>query len=359
MINTGFVEKALIGAFLNDAGLLTEVPWLEHEDFTNPLCQALWTELARRHAATTQASLDIVALAERLAATTELHPHNRSAAAIAQLQFDAPARPAVAAYGQILVEATTRRQVLALGLQLSEIDPARPADGLRHIAAITHALDHATHRLEHPHGRQHTVVEKSLPEATRAQCANIDGIEPAVRESVPASGSSESTGMSVHLAQAAVLGAALHDAPAGSRDHVMGVVYAYDITDTSMRTAWEAVTDLHRAGKPVDEITVQWELAHRASADRPILTVTQLRDTRNAAIFYEQAAHVLAAATAARLSGRLPAILARLEASPTVDVQTVTDSVSASATAIGAALQRLLAMPEEFLSGTPHQAAAP
>jgi len=42
MTSVEFVEKALIGSLLNDSTRRPDVPWLRAEDFTNPLCLAIW-----------------------------------------------------------------------------------------------------------------------------------------------------------------------------------------------------------------------------------------------------------------------------------------------------------------------------
>jgi hypothetical protein len=45
MTSVEFVEKALIGPVLNDSTQRDEAPWLSAEDFTNPVCRAIWRHL--------------------------------------------------------------------------------------------------------------------------------------------------------------------------------------------------------------------------------------------------------------------------------------------------------------------------
>ena len=45
MTSGEFVEKALIGSLLHDSTLRDDLPWLNAEDFTNPLRRAMWRHL--------------------------------------------------------------------------------------------------------------------------------------------------------------------------------------------------------------------------------------------------------------------------------------------------------------------------
>lgn len=109
MVNTQFVEKALIGAILNDPDRRAEVPWLTAADFTNPLCRALWAHLETDNSPDGAPVLDLVALSQALGAPGGLHPTLRSPSALAELLLDAPLRPAIPDYGRVLVEMSTRR----------------------------------------------------------------------------------------------------------------------------------------------------------------------------------------------------------------------------------------------------------
>lgn len=345
MTRTGFVEEALLGALLNDPRLIADVPWLNASDFTDPLCHALWTELSRRPAP--DPAPDAGQLAERLAATTELHRNHRSASAIAQLQLQAPFKPAVVAYARILLEATTRREILALGWRLTQVDPAQPEQGLRHIAEISRALQQARQPTHDADGRPHPAETAHHPQPDGHLGLGANGVQASRCSAATPRLSGHHEDMHQDLAHAAVLGAAIHDSPAGSRGHVLATVRPDDLTDPALRSAWTAVTDLHQAGQPIDEITVYWQLTHTAAAGQPIPTLTQLRETRNAAILHEQAAQLLATSAAARLTARLPTLLARLEANDTLDAAALTESVSANATAIRSTLQRLVGTPDQ------------
>jgi len=121
MTSVEFVEKALIGSLLNDSTRRPDVPWLRAEDFTNPLCLAIWRHLESGNPPHCQRLTDLVDLSEALGRDYELHPRLRSPAELATLQFQAPEKPAVVEYGRILVEATIRREVAAMGLRLESL----------------------------------------------------------------------------------------------------------------------------------------------------------------------------------------------------------------------------------------------
>ena len=145
MTDTAYLERALIGALLNEPHSGPDLPTLTQRDFTDPLCRALW------HVLTTETSwppgpVNVTDMAERLTSLgAELHPNLRSAAAVAELQVRAPARPHPDAYAQLIIDETVRRDVLALGYQLTQIDPAQPEQAITTIDAITAQLQ--AHRI--------------------------------------------------------------------------------------------------------------------------------------------------------------------------------------------------------------------
>jgi replicative DNA helicase len=126
MTSVEFVEKALIGSLLNDSTRRDELPWLRAEDFTIPLCLAIWRHLESGKPPHCQPLTDLVDLSEALGRDCELHPRLRSPAELATLQLQAPEKPAVVEYGRILVEATIRREVAAMGLQLESLAAREP-----------------------------------------------------------------------------------------------------------------------------------------------------------------------------------------------------------------------------------------
>ena len=125
MTSVEFVEKALIGSLLNDSARRAELTWLRVDDFTNPLCAAVWRYRESVNRPHCQPLIDLLEMSEVLGRGYELHPRLRSPAELVTWQFLAPEKPAVVEYGRMLVEATIPREVAAMGLRLEVIGEGR------------------------------------------------------------------------------------------------------------------------------------------------------------------------------------------------------------------------------------------
>jgi hypothetical protein len=86
------------------------------------LCRAVWLHLESGNPPACQPLVDLVEMTEVLGRDYELHPLLRSPAELATLKFLAPQKPAVLEYGRMLVEATIRREVAAMGLRLESLN---------------------------------------------------------------------------------------------------------------------------------------------------------------------------------------------------------------------------------------------
>ena len=315
MTDTAYLERALIGALLNEPRSGPDLPTLTQRDFTDPLCRALWQVL------TTETSwppgpVNVTDMAERLTSLgAQLHPNRRSAAAVAELQIHAPARPHPDAYAQLIIDETTRRDVLALGYQLTQIDPTQPAQAISTIDAITAQLQ--AHRTRSPLG---PAAPQAEPDSTPAAG---DG-----QPSRPATPETTDAGQQ-YRAEYAALGAAIHDHPRGSRAHVQACITLDDLTRADVRAGWQAVEHLQTAGLPVDEITVYWQLTHSATASPRIPTIAMLRDSRDAAALHHEAIHNLTVASATRLLSRLRTTVTALQADPRPLAETI-DAITIS-----------------------------
>ena len=213
MINVEFVEKALIGSLLNDSTLRDEMPWLNAEDFTHPLCRAIWNHLESGKPPQSQPLVDLVGMSEVLGRDYELHAMLRGPAELATLQFQAPEKPAVAEYGRILVEATIRREVAAMGLRLESLATGEPEQIIDRIANALTLLERLDQRWE---------VSAANPAQLDADLPKVDS--PLPTEVVPRTNGSWSEnsgtvgdGMDHRMAEKAVIGAAVHDWPPGAR----------------------------------------------------------------------------------------------------------------------------------------------
>jgi hypothetical protein len=120
----------------------------------------------------------------------------------------------------MLLEATTRCEVLALALRLTAIDPGQPDQSLRHIAAITSALQDANQPLERR--ADTTAPATGSPPTDDPRTGRQRGRQKSCAHPTPAKGTDDRADMHPDLAHAAVLGAADH--PPGSRVQLLAVV---------------------------------------------------------------------------------------------------------------------------------------
>ena len=229
MTDTAYLERALIGALLNEPHRGPDLPELTQRDFTDPLCRALWQVMTSE----TRWPVGPVNVADMAARLTsfgdELHPRLRSAAAVAELQVHAPMRPHPDAYARLIIDETIRREVLALGYQLTQIDPTQPEQAITTIDAINAQLQ--AHRSRSPLG----------PATLQAQ---HDWTPPPGDANNEVSGRPETKDtQEQYRAEHAVLGAAVHDHPRGSRAHVQACIRGNDLTRPDIRAAWSAITN--------------------------------------------------------------------------------------------------------------------
>jgi hypothetical protein len=170
MTSVVFVEKALIGSLLNDSTRRNDVPWLGAEDFTNPLCQAIWHHLESGNPPQCQPLIDLVKMYEILGRNYELHTMIRGPAELATLQVQAHEKPAVVEYGRILVEATIRREVSAMGLRLELFAADQPEQIIDGAADALASLNGLNQRWQVSMGH-HPELESDLRIASRPLAA--------------------------------------------------------------------------------------------------------------------------------------------------------------------------------------------
>lgn len=315
MTDTAYLERALIGALLNDPQRGPDLPTLTQRDFTDPLCRALWQVLSTE-TGWPPGPVNVTDMAERLTSLgAALHPNLRSAAAVAELQVHAPACPHPDAYARLIIDETIRRDVLALGYQLTQINPTQP-EAIARIDAITAQL--RAHRARPPLGPGEWLAGH---DSTSLLLDTNDGAL-----SRPDTHDTEEQ----DRAEFAVLGAAIHDHPRGSRAHVQACITVNDLTRPDVRTAWTAISDLQTAGLPVDEITVYWQLTHSASSCRRIPAIATLRDSRDASALHVEAIYTLTVASAARVLSRLRKTVTDLQERQALPLTETIDTITRS-----------------------------
>ena len=269
MINAEFVERALLGAILNDPPRRQDVPWLEVDDFTNPLCRALWHHLQAGVASGLTPSVDYVALSDAIRKPSDLHQRLTAPSQIAELQIQAPTRPDPTAYGQIIVEVAIRNQLTVLGLKIGETARQTAQPNHIHLLAVIEAIARVERRWE----RTHPAL--SAPSLGDAQAnPNFRATHPLDREQYALQ---TEPPRDLAIAETAVVNVAVHDCPKGSRSLLLARLRPGDFSQPRIASTFQAVEDLASTGRHVDEITVGWELARGFKDQEPGLNMTELR----------------------------------------------------------------------------------
>ncbi len=338
MVDTQFVEKAMIGAILNDPDRRAEVPWLTAADFTNPLCRAVWAHLETDNSPGGAPVLDLVALSQALGAAGGLHPSLRSPSALAELLLDAPLRPAIPDYGRVLVEMSTRRQITALGLRLE----SRAKDEPERILAETANTIAAVNRLDRRW--RATRDERARPVEPGSGTARHSAAPP---DPGPATGplttSTPCDGIDQQIAHKAVLGAVIYDCPRGVRAHLLATITVDDFTHARYAATWRAVNTLAAAGTAIDEITVAWQALRQQSRYGAGLTCSALRELQPAAPLYASGATRLLRTSLEHITRNTHSATTRAAAEMTADLGSVLATTSNAATRVAVSAQRLSA----------------
>jgi len=273
MINAEFVEKALLGAILNEPTRREEVPWLEVDDFTNPLCRALWQHLEAGAAPDVTPPVDYVTLSDAIRKQSDLHPRLTAPSQIAELQICAPTRPDPTAYGQIIVEVAIRNQLTALGLKIGETAKQTAQPNHAQLLATMETITDLGRRWE----RTHPASAPSVGDA-RGNRGSLE-TRPADRGH---DGQQIEPPRDLAAAETAVVTAAVHDSPKGSRPLLLATLRPSDFSQPKISATFNAVQHLAFTGRHVDEITVAWELIRGVKDRGPGLEINELR--RNALV---------------------------------------------------------------------------
>jgi len=348
MTSVEFVEKALIGSLLNDSNRREDVPWLQIEDFTNPLCRAIWRHLESGNPPQCQPLIDLVEMCQTLGWDYELHPRLRSPAELVTLQIETPERPAVVEYGRILVEATIRREVAAMGLQLGSLATGEPEQIIDRVADALASLEELDQRWQVSLGPR-ARVDSHLREVGSSLAAEGPSQVTGLRSNSVAAASE---GMDHKMAETAVIGAAVHDWPTGARSQALGTVRSYDFTDPRAAATWLAVEHLAEHHEPIDEITVAWQGLRVRSRTGDGLSVQELRETRSAALFHEAGAATLARSTLTRVADQAKIAISRRADDLNTDPAALVDAVTAHHVTLAATAGRLTgeSFPSESLA---------
>lgn len=336
MTSMEFAEKALIGSLLNDATRRDDVSWLRDEDFINPLCRAIWRHLGSGNPPQCQPLVDLVEMSNVLGRDYELHAMLRGPAELATLKVQAPDKPAVAEYGRILVEATIRREVAAMGLRLEPLASGQPDQIINDVADALASLEGLDQRWQVSMGRRDE-VDVDLPNVSTPFVAERFSKTTGPRNE----GRHPDEKLDQQLAEKAVVGAAVHDWPPGARARVLGAVSRDDFADPRAAATWRAVERLAQHDASIDEITVAWQALRTSSRWGDGLNVQELRETRSAALFHEAGAATLARTTLTRVALGAKTATTQCSDDQGIDLATVIDSAAAQHVSVASAAERL------------------
>ncbi|HET7475204.1 MAG TPA: hypothetical protein VFJ97_04170 [Dermatophilaceae bacterium] len=310
MISADFVEKALVGAILNHPERQGDVPWLHVEDFTHPLCRALWAHLEAHDLPTPNPLDDLPAVTELLRRVDALHPQHCAPAKVAELQVSAPEPPNVADYARILVEVAIRREVTAMGLRLESYHA-----GQQQVLMAT--TESAIARIDEL--RRRWRVAAATPGA--GSHGHRHGLERQQLLAPGDLGDDTTAGIDATTAQLAVIGAAVHDWPPGARHHVLAEVRRSDFHQPALTATWEAIQRLVARAMAVDHVTVAWEGARTQGRKTTAtgLGSRELADLRALAPLWDVGTTVLARRAAAQALATARSALRQVSGDSSID----------------------------------------
>ena len=306
MTDTAYLEKALIGSLLLRPDRADQAAPLDERDFAcDPLCRALWPAL--RNYTWTKGPIDVAHAADLLAhQAPDLHHHLRTPAAVAELSVYAPSAGHIGTYARLLRDATTRRDIITLGYQLTEQAAADDPDRIERLRGDIQRI-----RFDADLNRAPLRVSTLDVRARRQPGPAPAGTGDRMRH------------------ERAVLGAAIHDNPPGSRRVVQESIKPDMFTSPALRQAWLAVQALCRRGLPVDEITVHWRLQHAGT--RPNLGLESLRTLRTDAMSFQVALDHLRTERQRQQITQLRQLITRAERGQNVPTLTLLEALTAYA----------------------------
>ncbi|MGQ0631514.1 MAG: DnaB-like helicase N-terminal domain-containing protein [Sporichthyaceae bacterium] len=269
------MERATLGALL----LCGEPPsgerhdaavagwWLRPEDFADPWHREVYRTIRALSAAGETAGPEAVGL-EML---RRLGPTRADVVRIAGLLHDVPVTAQAATYSAMVLEASLRRETAAQGVilragALQSTLEASPRPIIAITALIDTVLDDAGHRWAAATNPQPIGADRrsAAPTPLRTSIARLDGALAADRL-LDAHPSVSARDVAEHEAR---LIAALLTHP-GHIGRTAGWLRPAAVTNRAWRPVYEAMLRLHTYGRPVDAVTVLWEVQRSSRTDGP------------------------------------------------------------------------------------------
>lgn len=165
-------------------------------------------------------------------------------------------------YGRMVLEAATRRDVLAMGSQIEEAADLSLSHLDEAIPVLSAMLDEATTRLDELADRVASAADSEIAEAlVPGQRSKVTGAPIVAPGAGPVAGR-RLTKKALERAEMETLAGALTNPEL--RATLMGRLEGQDFSLKTVGASWEALTALHRRGEPVDYVTLAWETERRA-----------------------------------------------------------------------------------------------
>jgi replicative DNA helicase len=259
-----FAERALLGLLVGAPERISEVgPHLAGTDFTDPRCGVLYTLIRDHMASPTRRGESRSELASgTLAAIWPELDHNFTADEVDALMAAAPppGRGQPAVYAELVMEASIRRQITALGYEAARLSAQTPP-----VAELVAAQETITAHLDSAQQRWEAITATSdLVRALTTEPDADGGVERDLfgRPVLPTPATPAPSPQQVHAAQEQVIGGVLRHP--GVADALLGRLEPTDFLDPQLGNALDAAQQVHAqaavTGRQVDPVTVAWAL---------------------------------------------------------------------------------------------------
>jgi DnaB-like helicase N terminal domain len=251
------VERAALGAMITDQQMAARLHYLDPADFTDPRHQWVFRTVRSLSAEPHRAPGNWLDLIARTAGRSVNRKYLDELAAACPDPDHGPA------YGAMLVQATVYRQARHHADQMDVQAAMLGAEGSRLSEAGAHGADQTA---------QLSALLAEVAKAVREHTAMLapqtpDPAAGSVAGPRPATASAESSGPAptavAERHEELVLSAVLQEHPQAGQ--ILEYLPAAAFTSPDRQEIFRAARRLHQSGRPVDELTVGWDLATRAA----------------------------------------------------------------------------------------------
>lgn len=258
-----FAERSLLGVLVGAPERISEVgPHLAGTDFTDPRHGLLFT-LIREHAASLTRSWEYGSeqWAGMMAVLLpELDQHLTAADLTALMAAAPPGGGQPDVYAELVMEASIRRQVTALGYETARLSAQTPP-----VAELLAAQETITAHLASAQQRWEAITQtRDVARALTTETATDGGVDRDLfgRPVLPTPATPAPSPQEVYAAQEQVIGGVLRHPSVA--DALLGRLEPTDFLDQQLGNALDAAQQVHAqaavTGRQVDPVTVAWAL---------------------------------------------------------------------------------------------------